>query len=566
MRLALAQLNFTVGAFEGNFERMRSAIARAREADADLVVFSEMAATGYPPRDLLTHAGFIRANLALVERVAALTDERLGAIVGFVDPNPSSEGKGLFNAAAVCHDGRVIARRYKSLLPTYDVFDEDRYFEPAREVAPVAFKGIRLGITICEDVWNAKEFWPSRLYHRDPVDEVVKAGADLLINISSSPFSLGKPALRREMVRQEAKKHQRYFFYLNQVGANDELVFDGHSLGFDPRGEVVLRARDFAEDFLLYDVPVGTTAAASEPTVGAMAGVSGSRVEEAYRALVLGLRDYVHKCGFHDVVVGLSGGIDSALTAALAAEALGPEHVLGVSMPARYSSEGSRRDAEALAHNLGIRYRQVPIDEIFGAYLAALAPVFEGYAQDVTEENIQARVRGAVLMALANKFGSLLLSTGNKSELAVGYCTLYGDMAGGLAVISDVPKTLVYEIARFINRERTLIPVSTLTKPPSAELRPDQTDQDTLPPYDILDRVLEAYVEKNLDVEAICAMGLDPAVVQKIVTMIDRAEYKRRQAAPGLKITSKAFGVGRRYPIAADYRAVMRARAPQPGE
>ncbi len=566
MRLALAQLNFTVGAFDDNFDRMRDAIARAREAGADLVIFSEMAATGYPPRDLLTHAGFVQANLALVDRVAALTDEDLGVVVGFVDPNPSSEGKGLFNAAAVCHQGRIIARRYKSLLPTYDVFDEDRYFEPAREVAPVEFKGIRLGITICEDVWNARDFWPSRLYHRDPVDEVARAGADLLINISSSPFSLGKPALRRDMIRQEALKHGRYFFYLNQVGGNDELIFDGHSLGFDPRGEVVLRARDFDEDFLLYDVPIGP-GAADVPGAGApgtVAAVSASRVEEAYKAIELGLRDYVHKCGFEDVVVGLSGGIDSALTAALASGALGPERVLGVSMPSRYSSEHSRRDAEALAHNLGIRYRSIPIDGVFGAYLTALAPAFEGCEEDVTEENIQARIRGAVLMALANKFGALLLSTGNKSELAVGYCTLYGDMAGGLAVISDVPKTLVYELSRFVNRDAIRIPESTLTKPPSAELRPGQTDQDSLPPYDVLDRILEAYVEKNLDIDGICALGLDPAVVQRTIRMIDRAEYKRRQAAPGLKITSKAFGVGRRYPIAADYRAVRRTRAVEP--
>jgi len=560
MRLALAQLNFTVGAFDRNFTLMREAVVRARAAGADLVVFSEMAATGYPPRDLLNHPDFIQANLAQVERVAALTDERLGALIGFVDPNPSSDGKHLFNAAALCHRGAVVARRYKSLLPTYDVFDEDRYFEPAREVAPIEFKGVRLGVTICEDVWNAKGFWPSRLYHRDPVEELVQAGAELLINISSSPFSLGKPELRREMIRQEALKHGRHFFYLNQVGANDELIFDGHSLGFDPDGAVILRARDFAEDFLVYDVPTGGTAGAA----GAIADVSGSRVEEAYRALVLGLGDYVRKCGFTHVVVGLSGGVDSALTAALAAAALGPDRVLGVSMPTRFSSEHSIRDAQALAHNLGISYRLIPVDDVFAAYLKALAPVFAGRAEDVTEENVQARIRGGILMALSNKFGSLLLSTGNKSELAVGYCTLYGDMAGGLAVISDVPKTLVYEIARFVNRQATVIPESTMTKPPSAELRPGQTDQDSLPPYEVLDRVLEAYVERNLDVGEICALGLDPGLVQAIVRMIDRAEYKRRQAAPGLKITSKAFGVGRRYPIAADYQAVMDARSPQP--
>jgi NAD+ synthase/NAD+ synthase (glutamine-hydrolysing) len=576
MRLALAQLNFTVGAFDANFARMREAVERARAGGADLVVFSELAATGYPPRDLLTHSGFVEANLALVERLAALTDEQLGLLVGYAAPNPSPEGKRLFNAAALCHRGRTVATRYKSLLPTYDVFDEDRYFEPAHEVSPIDFKGVRIGLTICEDLWNARGTRPKRLYHRDPVDEVARAGADVLINISSSPFNLGKAALRRAMVGDEARKYQRYFFYLNQVGGNDELIFDGHSLGFDPAGRVVLRARDFDEDFLLYDVPLGgDTARAASRTRVEVAGesaqgdpdpcrrVSGDRIEEAWNALRLGLADYVRKCGFRDVIVGLSGGIDSALTASLAVAALGPEHVTGVAMPSRYSSDHSLRDAEALARTLGIQYRVVPIDRPFTAFLDTLAPAFDGLPEDVTEENLQARIRGAVLMAFANKFGSMLLSTGNKSELAVGYCTLYGDMAGGLAVISDVPKTLVYDLARFVNREGVVIPESTLTKAPSAELRPDQTDQDTLPPYDVLDRILEAYVERNLDIEEIAALGLDPLTVERVVRMIDRAEYKRRQAAPGLKITTKAFGVGRRYPIAADYSSVRQAPLPR---
>jgi NAD+ synthase/NAD+ synthase (glutamine-hydrolysing) len=564
MRLALAQLNFTVGAFEANFARMRDAVERARAAGADLVVFSELAATGYPPRDLLTHSGFVEANLALVDRLAALTDEQLGVLVGYAAPNPSPEGKRLFNAAALCHRGRIVATRSKSLLPTYDVFDEDRYFEPAHDVSPVDFKGIRIGLTICEDLWNARGTWPKRLYHRDPVDEVARAGADLLINISSSPFTLGKAALRREMVGEEARRHQRYFFYLNQVGGNDELIFDGHSLGFDPAGHVVLRARDFEEDFLVYDVPLGAVGGARPPGSPALCRtVSGDRVEEAWHALRLGLADYVRKCGFRDVIVGLSGGIDSALTATLAAAALGPDHVTGVAMPSRYSSDHSLRDAEALARTLGIRYHVVPIDHTFSAFLETLAPVFEGLPEDVTEENLQARTRGAVLMAFANKFGAILLSTGNKSELAVGYCTLYGDMAGGLAVISDVPKTLVYDLARFVNRDREVIPASTMTKPPSAELRPGQTDQDTLPPYDVLDRILEAYVERNLDIEEIVRLGLDPLTVERVVRMIDRAEYKRRQAAPGLKITTKAFGVGRRYPIAADYSSVRQAPLPR---
>jgi len=591
MRLALAQLNLTVGAFEANFGRMRGAIAQARAARADLVAFSELATTGYPPRDLLNHSGFVEANLDLLERVARLTDDHLGALVGFVDPNPAIEGKRLFNAVALCHGGRVVGRRHKSLLPTYDVFDEDRYFEPAHEVGALAFKGARLGVTICEDVWNDKDFWPRQLYHRDPVCELALAGVDVLINISSSPFSVGKAEVRGEMIRQEAMKHRRSFFYVNQVGGNDELVFDGRSLGFDARGNLILRAGEFCEDFLVCDVPAaggagraggasGAGDAAPAPTAapdcGAAAGVpcagdeglvrpaSASLVEQAYQALVLGLGDYVRKCGFTRVVLGLSGGVDSALTASLAAAALGPGNVLGVAMPSRYSSAHSLRDAETLARNLGIDYRVIPIDAAFAAQLQTLAPVFEALPADVTEENLQARIRGAILMALSNKFGYLVLSTGNKSELAVGYCTLYGDMCGGLAVISDVPKTLVYQLARYVNRRATVIPQSTLDKPPSAELRPNQTDRDTLPPYEILDRIIEAYVERDLDLAAISALGIDPALARTLITWIDRNEYKRRQAAPGLRITSKAFGIGRRYPIAADYGAITAARRSVP--
>ena len=454
MRIALAQLNFTVGAFDANFARMRDAVARARRDRADLVVFSELAATGYPPRDLLHRTGFVDANLALVDQLARLSDDRLGILVGFVDRNPGTDGKELYNAAALCHQGRVIDRRHKCLLPSYDVFDEDRYFEPARSVAPVEFRGVKLGVHICEDVWNDPELWPRRLYHREPVDELAAQGAQLFINLSSSPFDLRKAEVRRRLVRHEARQHGRYFFYVNQVGGNDELVFDGHSLGIDPAGEVVLRARDFEEDFLVYEVP-DTSLAASSVTRGApgiLRDVSQTSTEDVWKALVLGLRDYVQKCGFSRAVLGVSGGIDSALTACLAAEALGRDHLIVVSMPTRYSSDHSLSDARALAENLGVRHQIIEIDEVFQSYLEALAPTFVGLKPDVTEENIQARVRGTVLMALSNKLGAILLSTGNKSELAVGYCTLYGDMAGGLAVLNDVPKTLVYELARFANR------------------------------------------------------------------------------------------------------------------
>jgi NAD+ synthase (glutamine-hydrolysing) len=554
MRLALAQLNLTVGAFDANFRKIADAVARAAAEAADLVVFTELATTGYFPRDLLTHSSFIDRNLEMLDRVAALSTPQLAILIGYVDRNTSTQGKSLRNAVALCHGGRVIERRAKSLLPTYDVFDEDRYFEPAREVEPMRLGDWRIGASICEDVWNDPVFWPKRLYHRDPIAELDTQGVDVMINISASPFELQKADLRRRMIRQEAINHHCYFFYVNQVGGNDELVFDGHSIGIDPDGRDVVRLRDFEEDFAVYEVPKRGERA--DPAAAVLRDVSQSIEETAYRALVLGLRDYVHKCGFSSVVLGLSGGIDSALTACLAVDALGRERVHSVALPARYSSAHSVNDAAALAAALGIDHRVIPIDPVFEAYLTALAPAMAGKAEDVTEQNIQARVRGGVLMALSNKFGHLLLTTGNKSELAVGYCTLYGDMCGGLAAISDVPKTLVYRLARYVNREREIIPESTLTKAPSAELRPNQTDQDTLPPYDVLDQIVEAYVEKNLDAETIAAMGVDPVVVADVIHKIDGSEYKRRQAAPGIKISSKAFGVGRRYPIAADYRAI----------
>ncbi len=556
MRFALAQLNFTVGAFEANFARVADAAARARAAGADLLVLSELATTGYPPRDLLNHASFIDASLALRDRIARLSDAQLGILVGAVEPNPGGNGKPLFNAAVLCHGGRIVARHHKTLLPTYDVFDEDRYFERGVSIEPMLFKGVRLGVTVCEEIWNDPGFWPQRLYARDPIAELAAAGASIFVNISSSPFTMGKAGLRREMIRQHAIKHRRPFLYLNQVGGNDELIFDGHSTGFDADGALLVRARDFDEDFVVVDLdtagsPQNAGLKARLHEAPELREVSASREEEAWKALRLGLRDYTSKCGFSNVVLGLSGGIDSALTAALAADALGPSHVTGVAMPTRYSSDHSLRDAEQVARNLGIAFQVLPIDGIFQTYLEVLKPALP--ASDVAEQNLQARARGAVLMAFSNTLGSMLLSTGNKSELAVGYCTLYGDMCGGLAVISDVPKSLVYDLARYVNRQREIIPQSSLTKAPSAELKPNQTDQDTLPPYEILDRVIEAFVERDEDVATIAGSGLDRHLVEEIVRKITLNEYKRRQAAPGIKITSKAFGVGRRFPIAAEY-------------
>jgi len=556
MRIAIAQLDFTIGAFDANLALMRDAVSRARDQRSDLVVFSELTTIGYPPGDLLERTDFVDRNLEQLDRVAELSDDGIGLIVGFVDRNTAGHGKGLFNSAALCVGGRPVARYHKCLLPTYDVFDEARHFEPGGPAKPLLFKGVRLGVSVCEDVWADPDLDGRSIYHRDPVLEEVEAGADLLINISASPFELGKAAQRRDLIRRYAAQSGRFFVYANQVGANDELVFDGHSIVVDPTGKVVVRGRDFASDLLVYDVDLG----AGTGEEGVLRPVADCQEEEALRALELGLRDYAGKTGFDKVLIGLSGGIDSALTAAVAARALGPDKVLGVAMPTRYSSEGSVADAEALVANLGIDYRIIPIDSIFQAYLDGLAEVFSGTASDVTEENIQARIRGGVLMALSNKFGRLLLTTGNKSELAVGYATLYGDMAGGLAVISDVPKTLVYRICNHLNREVEAIPQSIIDKPPSAELRPDQTDQDSLPPYDALDRVVEGYVERNLSLAQLVAEGNDRDVVDQVVSLIDRAEYKRRQAAPGIKITAKAFGIGRRYPIVADYRGLHKSR------
>jgi NAD+ synthetase len=545
MKLALAQINTTVGDIPGNEAKILAAYNRAASAGADLVTVPELSIAGYPPRDLLLKNGFVARNLEALQRLADATG-RTALVVGYVGRNEVRPGRETTNAVALLQHGKIVATRTKTLLPTYDVFDEDRYFEPATENKPVHWHGSDLGLTVCEDVWNDEDFWRDRRYRRNPAVELAGAGAKLILNISASPWHLGKNRLRREMLANLAAKAACPLVYCNLVGGNDELVFDGASLVFNARGELLAEGKMFEEDFLLVDL------AQAKPIQHETLGDE----EKLYKALVLGLRDYMHKCGFKSALLGLSGGIDSALTAVIAVEALGRENVRGVSLPSEFSSQGSLDDARILAQNLGIQYDVVPIQPMFLAAKGQLKGVFAGRPEDTAEENIQARLRGVVLMGMSNKFGSLLLTTGNKSELAVGYCTLYGDMCGGLAVISDVPKTMVYRISRWINREREIIPIASITKAPSAELRPDQTDQDSLPPYDILDAILEAYVVQGRSSTEIIQSGFDADTVRRVVRLIDLNEYKRRQAAPGLKVTTKAFGVGRRIPIAQRYREV----------
>ncbi len=548
MRIALAQLNPTIGDFDGTFRLVEQAFAQAKDQRVRLLIFSELVTTGYPPRDLLTKTAFVAANNQLVERIAELTKAGVAAIIGCVSENAGA-GNPLFNSAALLDRGAVQTTRHKTLLPTYDVFDEDRYFCPASSREPIVWEGWRIGVTICEDIWFGSDDLGG-LYQKDPLAELAKAGVDFFVNISASPFTLGKSETRRQLIAAQSKKHGTPILMVNQVGAHDDLVFDGHSMAIDSDGATVARARDFEPDFLTLEIEKGGSRV---DVRGRLRPCASSGAEEVHNALVLGIRDYTRRCGFEKVVLGLSGGIDSALTAVLAQRALGSENVLGVAMPSRYSSDGSVTDARSLAENLGIDFEIIPIEPVFKALNEIASGVFEGLPSDVTEENFQARARGTLLMGLSNKFGSLLLTTGNKSELAVGYCTLYGDMCGGLAVISDVPKTLVYEISRWINRDAEVIPWDTITKPPSAELREDQKDQDSLPPYDELDALIEAYVENNRSIEQIVATGLDEEMVRRWVKVINRNEYKRRQAAPGLRVTSKAFGTGRRMPIAANY-------------
>jgi len=548
MRLGLLQLNPTIGAFAANREKLLAAYARAVSRGAEFVLAPELFLCGYPPRDLLLREDFIAANLAALHETAANIGE-IPLCVGYVEKNSERPGRALKNAAAVLQHGRIIWRTAKSLLPTYDVFDEDRYFEPAKKVEPFVFNGKKLGITICEDIWNDEDFWPERLYRRDPVRELIAQGAEMILNISASPWHDGKEKTRLEMLRRVARDEKIPLAQVNAVGANDELIFDGHSVALDARGEVIALGKGFAEDVLVVDLAKTFNNQHSTPNIQ-----FPPREELLFSALSLGIRDYVHKCGFKSVILGLSGGIDSALIAVIAADALGAENVWGVSLPARYSSSGSLTDAEKLAKNLGIRYDVLPIEPVFNLVEAQLKNVFAGTQPNEAEENIQSRLRGVTLMALSNKFGALVLTTGNKSEMAVGYCTLYGDMNGALAPIADVLKTDVYKIARWVNREREIIPTDSIAKPPSAELRPGQTDQDSLPPYEILDAILDLYVVKNLSKAEIITRGLDAAVVNDVVNKINFSEYKRRQAAPGLKVSPRAFGMGRRIPVAQKFR------------
>lgn len=543
MKIALGQINTTVGALESNARKMLDYVAQAK-GKADAILFPELAIPGYPPKDLLELSGFVEANVRTLNQFAEQI-EGIDVIVGFAEPNREPTGKPCFNSAAIIRDRKIISVHRKSLLPTYDVFDEGRYFEPSSAQELVQMNGCPVGVTVCEDVWNDKDSFPRPLYKIDPLQIQVNMGAEYIMNISASPYHQEKWEERHKLLQNEARKYRKFVIYLNLVGANDELIFDGRSVIFSPQGEVMARAKDFEEDLLIFDLN------SKEPIIRSS---SVSRIENAKKALVLGIRDYVSKCGFSKVHMGLSGGVDSAVTCALAVEALGAENVLGVLMPSQYSSDHSVTDAEALAKNLGIRHEIIPIKHVFDSYRQDLRPIFKNAPEDVTEENLQARVRGNLLMALSNKYNLLLLSTGNKSELAVGYTTLYGDSCGGLAVISDVPKTMVYELAKFINRDREIIPQNTITKPPSAELRPGQKDSDSLPAYEILDPILEAYIEDNLDVDQIVQRTkADRELVRRILLMVDRAEYKRKQLPIGLKITSKAFGFGRRMPIAQRY-------------
>ena len=542
MKIALGQINPTVGDFAGNAAKMVEYSHRAQAGGAGLILFPELAVCGYPPRDLVERGSFVTHNREAVERIAAET-RGIAVICGLVTPAGAETGKSVMNSAALLKDGAVAFVQSKMLLPTYDVFDEMRNFAPATEQKLFSFCGKQIALTICEDAWNDKHFWNKPLYRFDPVEALIGAGGNFVLNISASPFWLGKRELRREMLATIAHNYKIPVAMVNQVGGNDSLIFDGSSLVIGPEGKIVAQGKSFEEDLIYFD---------SNQFTGDIHPQIEGEEASAYTALVLGTRDYVRKCGFRQVIVGLSGGIDSALTGVIAADAVGPENVIGVGMPGPYSSKGSIGDARALAENLGIRFEVLPINEVFASYNKILRQVFTGYKEDVTEENIQSRARGTMLMALSNKLGAIVLSTGNKSELGVGYCTLYGDMVGGLAVISDVPKTMVYRLSRYVNSQRAVIPAASLEKPPSAELRAGQKDSDTLPPYEVLDAILEDYVEESHSAEQIAAdHKFDLKLVRRVICMVERSEYKRQQAAPGLKISAKAFGYGRRFPIAA---------------
>jgi NAD+ synthase (glutamine-hydrolysing) len=549
MRVALAQINPTVGDFSGNVDRMARAARDAAGRGAEVVVFPELSVTGYPPRDLVEKPSFLERSERELDRLARETaDLDLSVICGYVARSESETGKRAQNSAAVIERGKLIFRQNKMLLPTYDVFDEARYFRPSDHEELLPLRGHKVALTICEDAWNDRNFWQQRLYPRDPVEELFAAGAEMLICINASPYHMGKRETRRRVYRSVARRYSKPVVYVNQAGGNDQLVFDGSSFAMNGAGEVIASGRSFEEDLVLADLPIGPGDAGK----GDLHEDFPNECEAAFQALVLGTRDYMRKCGFKQVLIGLSGGIDSALTAAIAVEAVGRGNVTGVAMPGPYSSDHSLLDAREMAEKLGIRFEVVSITGVYESFARELAPLFAGRAPDVTEENLQSRLRGVTLMALSNKTGALVLTTGNKSELAVGYCTLYGDMCGGLAVISDVPKTLVYSFSRIANQRLAgAIPESVFTKPPSAELKPDQKDTDSLPDYGVLDQILEDYVEQYRTPRQIAERRKLPLdLVRDIVNKVDRNEYKRQQAAPGLKVTTKAFGIGRRFPIA----------------
>ena len=539
MKIALAQINTVVGDISGNRDSVLQVVEKSQALGADIAVFPELCLTGYPPRDLLGLHGFVESNLRALQEIAAHSGS-MGIVLGFVDRNPKKEGRDFHNSAAFLARGKIQAVIHKTLLPTYDVFDEDRYFESSEGVQLVKFGGRTLGISICEDAWNSEDFWSKPLYSSDPILTQVEMGANLLINISASPFEMGKPRFRFQMLLDHVRKHHVPLVYVNAIGGNDDLLFDGNSLALGKNGNVIAQGRGFAEDLLVVDTESNEDRGYHE----------GESMENLFQALVMGTRDYARKCGFKSAVLGLSGGIDSSIVACIAVEALGADRVLGVSMPSMFSAPESYEDARSLAQNLGMQFDTIPIKPVFKAFLESLSGAFSGLPEDETEENLQARIRGTILMALSNKLGHLVLSTGNKSELAAGYCTLYGDMVGGLAVISDVPKTMIYKLAAYINRHRDIIPRNTIQRAPSAELRPNQTDQDTLPEYEILDGILKSRVEEQMSLDEIVAQGYERQIVEKVVRMIQINEYKRRQAAIGLKVTTRAFGPGRRMPIA----------------
>jgi NAD+ synthase (glutamine-hydrolysing) len=547
MIITISQLNPIVGDLNGNKSKIINTLSQCSESASDLVVFPELFLVGYPPKDLLERPWFIEKTQHAIQELMQISAKypKTGILFGAPLPTGKDVGKRLYNSAVLIYQGRILIVQHKSLLPTYDVFDEMRYFEPALMINTVSFKGETLGISICEDAWNDPELWPKgSIYSFDPIEVLARKRATLFINISASPFFMGKEEIRFRLIRNHAQRHQLPFVFVNQIGGNDELIFDGRSLCLDRAGEPIMICPSFREHVQSTDT-----------SLDGMPGlyVPQDKIESIYEALVLGIKDYMRKCRFTKAVVGLSGGIDSAVTCCLAKAAIGGENVQGISMPSPYSSKGSIEDSRRLATNIGIRFKVISITEIYHTYLETLKEHFAGKEEDVTEENIQARIRGNILMAFSNKFGHLVLSTGNKSELAVGYCTLYGDMSGGLAVISDVPKTMVYDLANYINRKSEIIPRAIIEKQPSAELKPNQVDQDTLPSYPILDKILHCYIEEVYSVEEIINFGFDGETVKWAAKMVEKNEYKRKQAAPGIKVTTKAFGVGRRMPIAANY-------------